>query len=129
MADSAVAITAGTGTNVDTFQITGGDHQQVVREARATAVAAPSSWTPSTTGTASAVAADASRVSMLIVNNSSSRVYFRLDATIPSSTVFHWYLDAGDRWEVPAELATQAVSMLAASSATGTVLSTLATSG
>lgn len=30
MGDSAVAITAGSGTNIDTYQLSGGDHRQVV---------------------------------------------------------------------------------------------------
>lgn len=32
MANSAVPITAGTGTNIDTYQVTGGDHRQIVMQ-------------------------------------------------------------------------------------------------
>lgn len=126
MADSAILVTPGSGASVDTYAVTGGDHQQVVREARATAVAAINTWTVTTAGQASQIAADPSRVSMLIVSNASGRVYLRFDATIPSSTVYHWYLDPGDRFEVPAELSTLAVSMDGAVVG-GTVLSMLAT--
>lgn len=127
MADSAVAITAGSGTNVDTFAVSGGDHQQVVREARATAAAPINTWTPSTTASASQIAADASRVALLITNASNVKVYLRLDSTAPTSATHHWYLDSGDRWEVPMPLTTLAVSMLGASAGTGTVNSLLAT--
>lgn len=127
MADSNVAITAGAGTTVDTYQITGGDHQQVVRPARATAAATINTWTPSTTASTSQIAADASRVAVLITNASNVKVYLRFDATAPTSATYHWHLDAGDRWEVPKELSTLAVSMLGASAGTGTVNSLLAT--
>jgi hypothetical protein len=126
VADSSVAVTPGTGANVDTFAVSGGDHQQVVREARATAVGTLNSWTVSTTASTSQIAADAGRVMVLMVSNASGRVYLRLDSTAPTSTAYHWYLDPGDRWEVPVQLSTLAVSMLGAS-AGGTVLSTLAT--
>jgi hypothetical protein len=126
VADSSVAVTPGTGANVDTFAVSGGDHQQVVREARATAVGTLNSWTVSTTASTSQIAADAGRVMVLMVSNASGRVYLRFDSTAPTATAFHWFLDPGDRWEVPVQLSTLAVSMLGAS-AGGTVLSTLAT--
>lgn len=124
-ADSNVPITAGSGTPVDTFQLAGGDHQQVVRLASSTAVTL-NSWTIATSASASQVAADVNRVSMLMVNNGTARVYLRFDSTGPTSAAFHWYLDAGDRWEVPDSLTRLAVSMLG-TTASGTVLSTLAT--
>lgn len=127
MPDSSVPVTAGSGTNIDTYQLAGGDHQQVVRTTRATAAAAINTWTPTTGGQASQIAADASRVAVLITNSSNVRVYLRFDATIPTAGTHHWYLDAGDRWEVPVELSTLAVSMLGASAGTGTVNSLLAT--
>lgn len=123
--DSAVAITAGTGTNVDTVQLTGGDHQQIVREARATAVTL-NTWTVSTTASTSQIAADVGRVAVLMVSAAAARVYLRFDSTAPTSSSYHWYLDPGDRWEVPAELSTLAVSMLG-STVSGTVLSMLGT--
>jgi hypothetical protein len=125
MADSNVPITAGSGTNIDTYQITGGDHQQVVREARGTAES-DNSWTVSTTASTSQVAADASRVGVMIVSAASARVYLRFDATAPTSTAYHYFLDPGDRWEVPYWLSTFAISMLGAS-AGGTILTHLTT--
>lgn len=127
MADSSVAVTPGAGANVDTFAVSGGDHQQVVREARATAAAAINTWTPVTTASTSQIAADAGRVALLITNASNVKVYLRFDSTAPTAATHHWYLDAGDRWEVPVWLSTLAVSMLGASTGTGTVNSLLAT--
>lgn len=114
MADSAVAITAGSGTNIDTYQITGGDHQQVVRHARATAET-DNMWLASTTAATSQVAADASRLGVMVVNNSTGRVWFRFDSTAPTSALngHHWYLEPGERWEVPEAWSTLAISMLA----------------
>lgn len=125
VADSAVPITPGSGANIDTYQITGGDHQQVVREARATAVST-NTWTVSTTASTSQIAADPSRVAVLMVSNAPGRVYLRFDSTAPTATSFHLYLDNLERYEVPAEMCTLAISMLG-STASGTILSTLAT--
>jgi hypothetical protein len=126
MADSSVAITAGAGTSIDTFAVAGGDHQQVVREARATAVGTLNTWTVTTAGQAGQIAADAGRVAVLIESAANGRVYFRFDSTVPSAAAHHWYLDPGDRWEVPVQLSTLAISM-AGAVAGGTILSTLAT--
>ncbi|WP_188188039.1 hypothetical protein [Nonomuraea sp. SYSU D8015] len=125
MADSAVPITPGSGANIDTYQIAGGDHQQIVREARATAITT-NTWTVSTTASASQIAADAGRLTVVMVSLASARVYLRFDATAPTAAAHHWYLDPGDRYEVPPELATLAISMLG-QSAGGTILTTLAT--
>jgi hypothetical protein len=125
MPDSAVPITAGSGTNIDTFAITGGDHQQVVREARATA-STTNSWTVATTAVTNQVAADAGRVGVVMVSNAIGRVFLRFDGTAPTATLFHFYLDPDDRWEVPFHLTTQAISMLG-QVAGGTVLTHLAT--
>ncbi|MFI7468151.1 hypothetical protein [Nonomuraea sp. NPDC049646] len=127
MADSAVPITPGSGANIDTYQLAAGDHQQIVREARATAVTT-NSWTVSTTASSSQIAADASRVAVVMVSLANARVWLRFDSTAPTSTSHHWYLDPGDRYEVPPEMATLAVSMLG-QAAGGTILSTLATAG
>lgn len=126
MADSSVAITAGSGTNIDTYAISGGDHQQIVRQAKATAVTT-NTWTPSTTASTSQIAADASRVAMLMVNDSNTRVYLRFDSTAPTNATYHFYLDSNDRWEVPEQLVTLAVSMLGDTAGTGTFNSLLAT--
>lgn len=125
MADSAVAITAGSGTNVDTWTRTNGDHQQVVREARGTAET-DNSWTVSTTASTSQIAADASRIGMLIVSNAMGRVYLRFDSTPPTNANYHWYLDPDDRWELPFWLTPLTVSMLGAV-AGGTVLTHMTT--
>ncbi len=125
VADSAVPITPGSGANIDTYQIAGGDHQQIVREARATAITT-NTWTVSTTASASQIAADAGRLTVVMVSLASARVYLRFDATAPTAAAHHWYLDPGDRYEVPPELATLAISMLG-QSAGGTILTTLAT--
>src|SRR3954462_2306997 len=110
MADSAVAVTAGTGTNVDTFQITGGDHQQVIRKAKATSKT-NDAWTITTTGVATRIVADISRLAMTIVNGGSGRVYLRFDSTIPTSTTADWFLEAGDRYEVPEAMVAMQISL------------------
>jgi hypothetical protein len=126
MADSAVAITAGAGTNIDTFAISGGDHQQVFRLAKGTAKT-EQSWTISTTASTSQIAADASRLGVMMVNGGSGRVYLRFDASAPTGTVFHWFLEAGDRYDVPEYAVTLAVSVLG-QFAGGTLQTTLFTS-
>lgn len=113
MAESAVAITAGSGTSIDTYQVTGGDHQQVVREARGTSIT-NATWTISTTAKLGFVPADPARVMVLLVNRGSGRVYLRFSASLPlpSATVCDWYLDTGDRYEVPTQLTTYAISVV-----------------
>lgn len=125
-ADSNVPITAGSGTTIDTFALAGGDHQQVVREARATAVTT-NSWTVSTTASTSQIAADVNRVMLIMSNQSTVRVYLRFDSTAPTTSTYHWYLDSGDRWEVPEHLCQLAVSMLGEAVGSGSVHSLLAT--
>ena len=122
MADVDVPITAGTGTNIRCFQRAGGDYDQYVREARVTAVGTLNTWTASTTAATSQVAADVSRVALLIVSQATGTVYLRFDSTAPTSSAFHWYLSPGDRYEVPVQWSQLAVSMVASTSG-GTVLS------
>ena len=128
MADADIPISAGSGTLVHCYQKAGGDFDQYVREARATAVATINSWTVTTAGQASQIAADASRVGLLIVSAANGIVYLRFDNTIPvpATPAYHWLLNPGDRWEVPIVLTSLAVSMIGAV-AGGTILSTLAT--
>lgn len=114
MADSAVAITAGTGTNVDAYQVTGGDYQQIVREARGTAYTA-SYWTVTTTGKVNLIVADASRVALLMTSSANGRVYLRFGSILPTSTDFDWWLEPGDRWEVPIYWSTLSMSVRGAS--------------
>lgn len=123
MADSSVQISAGTGTFVDTFAVSGGDHQQYVREAPATAIAAPTSWTISTTATTSVIAADASRRALILWNTSpSATVYLRYDATAPTTAAggYHDQIPPGSRLVVEKELATLAISFIG-SAANGSV--------
>lgn len=131
MANSSVSVTPGSGVLIDSHQIGSGDQQQIVRLAKADTVssAAGTSWSVSTTAAQSQVAADENRVAHLIYNASTVRVYIRYDNTAPlaAGTNAHWYLDAGDRYEVPDALCQLAVSIVAATSGTGTVNFTLGT--
>lgn len=131
MANSSVPITPGAGANIDSHQIGSGDQQQIIRTAKADSVssAANTTWTVSTTAAQSQIAADENRVGMLIYNGSTVRVYFRYDNTAPlaAGTNAHWYLDAGDRYEVPDAFCQLAISIVASVSGTGTVNFTLGT--
>jgi hypothetical protein len=120
-----VSVDSGTGIDVKTFLDAALDHQQYVREIRADAES-DNSWTVSTTASTSQIAADINRVGMLMVSAANGRVYLRFDATAPTATAYHWYLEPGDRWEVPSHLVELAVSMLGAS-AGGTILTHLGT--
>lgn len=95
-----------------------------VRELRAATASAPSAWTITTAGAASVIAADPLRVKVMLVHNGSARVFIRFDGTIPTSASHHWWLDPGDRYEVPTELTGLAVSMSGQSTG-GTILSML----
>jgi hypothetical protein len=122
VADVNVGYTAGSGTNFRGWQ-SAGTGTPVIQYTRDMPVDTPTrnSYTPSTTGTANQVASSADRVVMLMVNNSSVRVYLRFDGTVPTATVFDWYLEPNERWELSGLLARCAVSMLgAAAGATGT---------
>lgn len=98
-----------------------------IRDIRASAES-ESFWTASTTASTSQVAADATRVGVLIVNNSTGKVYFRFDSSAPTSATngHHFSLEAGERWEVPYWLSTLAISVIAAV-ASGHVVFHLAT--
>lgn len=118
-----VPITAGTGTSITCFQRAGGDYDQIVREARATAAGSLISWAATTGGTASVVTADVTRVGLVLVSAATGTVYLRFDSTIPviATPAYHWYLAPGDRYEVPVALCQLAVSMVASANG-GTVL-------
>ena len=81
-------------------------------------------WTISTTASAPQLAANVNRVRILMVNISGNRVLLRFDSTAPTATAYAWYLEPGDRYEVPAEFVTAACSMLGLV-ASGTLQSTL----
>ncbi len=111
-------ITAGVGSPVTCFQRAGGDYDQVVREARATAMSAAVAWTATTAGSASVLAADVTRVGLLIISQATGIVYVRFDTSIPSPTagtapLYHWYLQPQDRYEVPVQFCQLAVSLVA----------------
>ncbi len=113
-----VPITAGVGTAITAFQRAGGDYDQVTREARATAMSAAVAWTATTAGSASVLAADVTRVGLLIISQATGTVYVRFDTSIPSPTagtapLYHWYLQPQDRYEVPIQFCQLAVSLVA----------------
>lgn len=97
------------------------NHVQYVRELQADTSAAPGSYTLSTTATTSAIAADAGRTGVLMVNNGTARVYLRFDSTAPSASSHHWWLDPSERWEVPSAFARVAVSVISVAGASGTL--------
>lgn len=71
-------------------------------------------WAASTTATTSVIAADATRVGVLIVNNTTGKVYLRFDSTAPTSATngHHFYLEASERWEVPEQWSCLAMSVI-----------------
>lgn len=86
-----------------------------IREVRATAES-ETWWAASQTATTSVIAADTTRVGLLIVNRSTGRVFFRFDATAPTTATngSHMFLEADERWEVPEDKTTLAMSVIAA---------------
>jgi hypothetical protein len=111
-----VPITAGTGTAITCFQRAGSDYDQVVREARATAKGTLGNipWTVTTTGLSNVIAADVTRVGLILVSAATGIVYLRYDATIPvpATPVYDWLLQPGDRYEVPQAFCQLAISMV-----------------
>jgi hypothetical protein len=127
--ETTVAYTPGSGASIEVWSGAVG-LQQLVREAPATAMAAPTSWTISLTGTTSTIAADSSRRSMILWNSSSTAsVYLRYDGTAPTTAAGGWHdlLAPGARLEVAKELLTLAVSFIG-TVASGTVEIALGTS-
>jgi hypothetical protein len=74
------------------------------------------------------IAADPARVLVILESAAAGRVWLRWDATIPTLAAHHFYLEPGDRFIVPPQLSTLAVSM-AGQAAGGTVLYHLSTAG
>lgn len=109
--DTTLAVTPGSGTTLKVYAQTSGGSIQYVRQLDATAVT-HGSWTLSATATTSAIAADVTRVGVTMVNNGTLQVFMRFDATAPTTTVNHWYLDPGDRYEVPEAYHTVAISLI-----------------
>jgi hypothetical protein len=128
MPDVDIAISAGAGTPIRAFQRGAGDYDQYVREARGTAKGTLSNipWTVTTAGLTAVIAADVTRVGLILVSAANGIVWARFDATIPTSTTYDWLLNPGDRWEVPVAFTQLAVSM-AGLSAGGAVYGAAAT--
>jgi hypothetical protein len=127
--ETTVAYTPGSGASVEVWSGAVG-LQQIVREAPATALAAPTSWTLSITGTTSTIAADTSRRAIVLWNSSSSAtVYLRYDGTAPTTAAGGWHdqIPPGGRLFVEKELVTLAQSFIA-SAAVGTLEIATATS-
>lgn len=111
--DSSIPISSGTGTDVDTFLLAGGGHQQIVREARAT-TENDDSWPVVTTAATSRIAADINRVGMRMTSFATGRVYIRFDSTAPTAANAHWFLDPDERWELPNDVVQLAISFTGA---------------
>jgi hypothetical protein len=129
MPDVDIAISAGAGTPIRAFQKVSGDYDQYVREARGTAkgTLANIPWTVTTTGLSAVIAADVTRVGLIITSAASGVVWFRFDSTIPTATAYDYLLlNSGERWEVPVAFCQLAISM-AGQSAGGTVFAVAAT--
>lgn len=109
--DTTLAVTPGSGTTLKVYAQTSGGSIQYVRQLDGTAVT-HGSWTLSATATTSAVAADVTRVGCIMVNNGTLNVYLRYDATAPTTTVNHWFLAPGERYEVPEAYHTAAISLI-----------------
>jgi hypothetical protein len=85
------------------------------REQPATAIAAPASWTVSSSASTSVIAADATRRSVILWNSSSTAtVYLRYDGTAPTTAAGGWHdqVPPGGRLEVAKELAILAQSFI-----------------
>lgn len=112
-----ISITPGAGANVHSQSLADGTWDQYVREAPATSVAPPSTWTLATTGAAAVVPADMSRRCVILWNTSSTAtVYLRYDTAAPGNTSpgsWHDKIPPGGRLTVEKELATQAISFIA----------------
>lgn len=123
---SSIAVAPAGSTLVKAFQEAGGTYTQAAREVRASAIGSLDSWTITTAGQASQIAADVNRTAMLMVNTGSGIVYINFTSTIPTAVLYSWYLDPADRWEVPDQLVQLPVSYKGAA-AGGAMLTTLAT--
>lgn len=123
MANSSINLTPGSGVVIDSHQISSGDQQQIVRTAKADTINGTGTpWTAVTTS-ATPIPANEGRVALLVYNASTVRVYIAFGTVTVNSSGSNagWYLDAGDRWEVPDGLCQMAVSIIAATAGSGTV--------
>jgi hypothetical protein len=113
MPDVDINISAGSGTPVRAFQKVSGDYDQYVREARGTAKGTLGNipWTVTTTGLSAVIAADVTRVGLILTSGATGIVWLRFDATIPTATTYDWLLNPLDRWEIPQAFSQLAISM------------------
>jgi hypothetical protein len=132
MADGTVLVNpaGANGVPIRTFIRGDNSEDQYVREAPATAIAAPTSWTLAVVSAPTVIAADASRRSVILWNSSSSAtVYLRYDSGTVTTAASGWHdqIPPGARLEVAKELVTLAQSFIA-SAAVGTLEIATATS-
>lgn len=127
MANTSVAITPGSGANIDAYALaSNGDLQQIIRQSTSDTLSGTGTpWTVSTSA-ANPIAADENRMCMLIYNASTVRVYIAFNsAAAVTAANAGWFLDAGDRMEVPYGLCQLPVSAVAATAGSGTMNFTL----
>lgn len=88
-----------------------GVHDQVVQDRRAS-TEADDFWTVDTTGVGSRVAADSTRLGVLLSSKANGRVLIRFDGTIPAlnESDCHTWIEPGERWELPSNKASLAIS-------------------
>jgi len=155
MADSAVPVTAGSGTNIDTRTQSGGDHRQVVvlgdADAAVTAlvdasghlavtvmdgrigpqttsISALTSVTPAATS-ATVLAANANRVGFKIFNDSNVDVLLTENAAATTVTAYSLRIVAGGYYESSGTNAVWIGAVTGLGVATGTTTATAAASG
>jgi hypothetical protein len=116
--------TVGSAT-VKVYTETANPDVQIVREHRVTSATAPTldAWTVTTTGVASRVAADVTRVALTFYNAASTSVFIRPDNTIPTlATGGQFYeIPANGLYEVPVAWVECAWSVAGRGASTGTL--------
>lgn len=124
--DTTLAVTPGSGTTLKVYAQTSGGSIQYVRELDATAQT-HGSWTLSAAASTSHIAADVTRLGIVMVNNGSLPVYLRYDSTAPTTLINHWYLQPGDRYEVPSDRTTLAISFISTGTSNGALTYSMTT--
>jgi hypothetical protein len=109
--DTTLAVTPGSGTTLKVYAQTSGGSIQYVRTLDGTGLT-HGSWTLSATATTSAIAADVTRVGLVMINNGTLNVYLRYDSTAPTTVVNHCIIPPGGYLEVPEAFHTFAVSFI-----------------
>jgi hypothetical protein len=121
----SLAVTPGSGATVATFDRADAKKDQLIRPAPATACTVDP-WTVAITARTLTGAEGRLRMLMFLTPTATGRVYFRWDATNPTTTVASWFLDPGERWEVWPEIVNLDVRMIGATAA-GTLYTTIFT--